>query len=470
MNKPKKSLKRSLYIGVSVFLLLLCVLFSFLTYRSFSNAFYSSYNKRMNDILEYVERYIDNDDLSKCVETNVESKKFKDMSKFMDSIMEDFDIHYLYIVYPNVSGKNKGMVNVFSADTAEGRRTDPDGFYLGYVLKDVYTDEDLQKYQDALGKNKISYFKDSTSWGNDYTAVMPLINNQNEHYALLCVDVEVYDIQRAIVTYTIINVILIIVLGSLFLFALLKWLSKSVINPIGRLEKSVVGFAERSHEQPNPDVLYYDDPYVRGNNEVESLANAISQLTEDLRSYVKNVLDAEGRVEDMKTQVKEMDMLAYQDALTRVKNKAWYDKVQERINEEIQCGTAEFGIIMADLNNMKKINDTYGHERGNDYIAGACHEICVVFDHSPVFRVGGDEFVVLLERNDYINREFLLEKLKLRYADSYKDESKEPWERYSVALGMSVYEKGKDHKMKDVFRKADDLMYEDKLASRMARE
>ena len=232
----------------------------------------------------------------------------------------------------------------------------------------------------------------------------------------------------------------------------------------------MVGFAERSHEQPNPDVLYYDDPYVRGNNEVESLANAISQLTEDLRSYVKNVLDAEGRVEDMKTQVKEMDMLAYQDALTRVKNKAWYDKVQERINEEIQCGTAEFGIIMADLNNMKKINDTYGHERGNDYIAGACHEICVVFDHSPVFRVGGDEFVVLLEKNDYINREFLLEKLKLRYADSYKDESKEPWERYSVALGMSVYEKGKDHKMKDVFRKADDLMYEDKLASRMARE
>ena len=45
-------------------------------------------------------------------------------------------------------------------------------------------------------------------------------------------------------------------------------------------------------------------------------------------------------------------------------------------------------------------NDTYGHEHGNDYIFGSCHEICVVYEHSPVFRIGGDEFAAFIKGFD----------------------------------------------------------------------
>jgi GGDEF domain-containing protein len=51
---------------------------------------------------------------------------------------------------------------------------------------------------------------------------------------------------------------------------------------------------------------------------------------------------------------------------------------------------------MFDLNDLKHINDRYGHERGDEYIVNCCRLICQVFKHSPVFRIGGDEFVALL--------------------------------------------------------------------------
>jgi diguanylate cyclase (GGDEF)-like protein len=424
----------------------------------------------MLDIINYVDSHIDVEDLSECVESGEESEKFTALMAFMDSIMEDFNIHYLYIVRPVLEDDRMVMMNVISADTAIGRETDPDGYYLGFVLEDVYDRETLELYQQHLDMDEISYFKNFSSWGYDYTALKPLINADGEHFAALCVDIEVDDVQRAIKTYTVFNVILIVVLGIMFVTLFILWMNRNITEPLVRLEKSVVSFAERSHEQTNPDLLSYDDPHIHTKNEVESLSNAVNLMSIDMRNYVRNIIAAEDRVRDMKNQVTHMDMLAYQDALTHVKNKAWYDKIEERVNADIEAGKARFAILMADLNNLKKINDNYGHEHGNDYIFGACHIICVIFDHSPVFRIGGDEFVVLMENRDYDDKDKLIEELKLAYEETSKDESKEPWERYSSAIGVAVFDNAVDKCMNDVFKRADEAMYKHKQESKMARE
>ena len=54
-----------------------------------------------------------------------------------------------------------------------------------------------------------------------------------------------------------------------------------------------------------------------------------------------------------------------------------------------------------DLNNLKTINDTYGHDKGNIAIMKLANMICEVFSKSPVFRIGGDEFAVILFKKDY---------------------------------------------------------------------
>ncbi|WP_026529143.1 GGDEF domain-containing protein [Butyrivibrio sp. VCD2006] len=468
--KIKRPLKRSIFLFILAFLTLLCFVFSIITYRAFNTSLYRAYNRRMVDIINNVMSHIDLDDLSECIETGVESEKYTKLVTFMDSIMEDFDIHYLYIVKPVLEGEHHGMMNVISADTAEGRATDPDGYFLGYVLYDVYGEKDLLAYQDALDSDTISYYKNFSTWGYDYTAAMPLINSKGEHFALLCVDIEVRDVEFAIMTYTISVVLLIVILGVIFTILFILWMNRYVTEPIFRLEKSVDVFARSSHEQVDPNFLVYEDPGIHSQNEVEVLSNAITQMASDIKTYAINILEAESQVEDMKNQMSYMDIVAYQDALTHVKNKAWYDNVEKRVNDEISKGEARFGIVMADLNNLKKINDTYGHEHGNDYIFGACHKICVVYEHSPIFRIGGDEFVVLLENSDYDNREELIRKLQDVFDDTSSDEQRSPWRRYSIAMGMAIYDKNIDKDMNDVFKRADELMYKNKVESKMARE
>ncbi len=465
----KKPLKRSIFIGSSVFFIFLCLILSILTYRTYTDSLYHAYEERMNDIVNYVEAHIDNDDLAQCIATGVESEKFKEMAAFMDDIMEDFDIHFLYIVTP-ISAEPPVMMNVFSADTAQGREEDPDGYYLGLMLYEDYETADMKLYIDAYQKEGITFFKNFSIWGYDYTALKPLKDSNGNTFTALCVDMNVYELENEIKTYTVVNVILIVLLGFIFIVVFLLWMNKNITDPISKLEKSVVSFAEVSHEQMDPDKLDYHAPAIHTENEVESLSNAVEQMSKDMKTYVLNIIDAEDKVQDMQNQVHHMDTLAYQDALTHVKNKAFYDQTKERVDDDIINGRARFAILMVDLNNLKKINDTYGHEHGNDYIMGACHEICVIFQYSPVFRIGGDEFVVLLENSDFDQRDELLAKLNDTFERISSDESRDPWDRFSGATGLALFDPENDISMDDVFKRADMFMYQNKLESKKARE
>ena len=86
--------------------------------------------------------------------------------------------------------------------------------------------------------------------------------------------------------------------------------------------------------------------------------------------------------------------------------------------------------------------------------------ICDVFKHSSVYRIGGDEFVALLQRTDYHDREQLLLEVRKRFQDSFSDTAKNPWQRYSAAIGIAVYEPGDD--VEAVFNRADQAMYQEK--------
>ena len=84
--------------------------------------------------------------------------------------------------------------------------------------------------------------------------------------------------------------------------------------------------------------------------------------------------------------------------------------------------------------------------------------ICDTFTHSPVFRIGGDEFVAVLRNTDYDNRAALVETLESDLDVSYNQTDKDPWERYSVSVGISDYTDG-DKTLDDILKRADNEMY-----------
>lgn len=147
--------------------------------------------------------------------------------------------------------------------------------------------------------------------------------------------------------------------------------------------------------------------------------------------------------------------LANKDPLTGVKSRAAYESLEKELNEQIALGTVQpFAVVMCDLNWLKETNDNEGHEVGDQLIQDSSRAICRVFAHSPVYRVGGDEFVVVMRNSDYENREKLMEEIR-----AFPLETR--WEA-PYACGMSEYRRGEDENVNDVFIRADAEMYENK--------
>ncbi|MBR4145537.1 MAG: diguanylate cyclase [Lachnospiraceae bacterium] len=157
--------------------------------------------------------------------------------------------------------------------------------------------------------------------------------------------------------------------------------------------------------------------------------------------------------------------LMEQDALTHVKNRTAYDKYVRHFNMDIASGEIqEFAVGYFDLNNLKTINDKYGHEAGDAYIRNSCKLICDTFKHSPVFRIGGDEFLCIICNADYKHKDELLKSMRDEMEAREKDPVKySPAARVSIASGMAVYDKEKDADVISVVNRADVLMYENKF-------
>ena len=152
------------------------------------------------------------------------------------------------------------------------------------------------------------------------------------------------------------------------------------------------------------------------------------------------------------------------DSLTGVKNKHAYVQWEEKINEGIKERTQEpFAVVVCDINNLKAVNDLYGHKEGDVCIRNACSKICRVFSHSPVFRTGGDEFVVILLGEDYSQREKLMAQINELPADRSKIRIGE-----TVAAGMVEYNKELHFSLLSVFEEADKAMYVRKQALKEA--
>lgn len=210
-------------------------------------------------------------------------------------------------------------------------------------------------------------------------------------------------------------------------------------------------------------------------NPVELLASAAKQLAGG--NYDVDLPDAgddelgtltqtfQNMASNLRVSIQDLNSKAYRDALTNVRNKGAFDMYVENLDEAIRSAgpdeTPAFAVVMFDCNDLKKINDSFGHEKGDVYLQVACHLICNVYTHSPVFRVGGDEFVTILQQDDLkshaeLQKQFEESMQRINAAAEY------PWERASIAVGIAFYDSRVDANVESVLRKADSRMYENK--------
>ena len=143
------------------------------------------------------------------------------------------------------------------------------------------------------------------------------------------------------------------------------------------------------------------------------------------------------------------------DALTGVKNRHAYLEAEERLNNQIaEDPKKEFAVVILDVNDLKVINDREGHKAGDQYLRDACRIICKVFKHSPVFRIGGDEFAVISQGEDYEQIDALVQAMH--------DRNEEALNGGGIVIACGMARHGEEPTVAPVFERADQRMYDNK--------
>lgn len=184
------------------------------------------------------------------------------------------------------------------------------------------------------------------------------------------------------------------------------------------------------------------------NDEVGELTDAFRRLRDHLQVYISDV-----------------NSQAYVDTLTNVKNKNAYGIYAAQLDDKITRSQGQddlqFALVAFDCANVGRINDEYGRDKGDLYLKAACKLICQVYARSPVFRMSGDEFVVLLQGRDFANRDELFHDFDIM-KDMSNARAQDPWDQINVAKGMATFRAGEDERIAAVMHRAHGRMNEDK--------
>lgn len=375
--------------------------------------------------------------------------EFKTLMSELKKMQEPLDVDCLYLAYVEPHDE----VFMYLVDAAE-----EDPCPIG-CLDPIYETNQEVLHDPTVGFP--AYITDTEEYGWLVTAGVPVYDGDDVAcYAL--VDISMDMIKQREKTYLLgliggLASIVVLLSGFVIFF-----ISRSVVRPINALSSTASRYCSPERGQRTT----FEELDIHTGDEIESLYLSMVQMEHDIDSYINNLAETQTTLKYTQLQADVMNNLAHTDALTGVRNKLAYDQEVFALERGRTAGQQEFGLVVIDLNDLKAINDRYGHDRGDISIRRLSGTICAVFAHSPVFRIGGDEFVVVLRNNDYHNIEALVDEFQaaLGKPDTDASSSLEPWENIRAAIGYALYDPAIDTDVSSVFRRADEQMYAHKKA------
>ncbi len=313
------------------------------------------------------------------------------------------------------------------------------GKLLGIVGMDadftIIIDEinNMNVYEDGFAyitdeQNKIIYHKDYVLGTDGYEKPkdMQEVSAAMNNGWNVVVTVPKKDLHAERDRMVLITIGLVVFIGALFMIITSK-MTNRIVTPLIELKAATERISKGD----------FDVKLTKVNDdEIGMLANTFKQTLRSLPDYL------------------------YKDALTGLRNYSAYRRLVTQIEERMKReANLRYAVITCDINQLKQINESYGKEVGDQMIVASAKQICHIYDHSPVFRIGDDEFVIILENSDYENKDTLLQQLRVEtICITIHDKEFE----VPLAHGMGIYEAGKDANFMEVFKRADSAMIEHK--------
>ena len=169
---------------------------------------------------------------------------------------------------------------------------------------------------------------------------------------------------------------------------------------------------------------------------------------------IKNITSSIQDENEYKEAVGQAIEMAVIDDLTGVKNRNAYVKHENELTVAAENDeNIKFAIVILDVNGLKRVNDTMGHKAGDMLLRDAAKLICDVYKGNSIYRIGGDEFAVILMDDAYDNRDALLEEFRGRVTENMDSGA------VTIASGLAVFQVETDIGAENVFERADAAMY-----------
>ena len=368
-----------------------------------------------------------------------DTEEFNSLRQQMRKVQDAIDVSCIYIIwYDSVQQRYIYLVDAAYEDACPPGVADPLYFDDPAMLENL----------DKMFPPNIS---NTEEYGYLLSTGIPIHTDSGEIIGYATVDISMNEIMaeknNMLITYIEIFIgilIVAIIVGIL-------GVDVAIVTPINKLSKAANEY--KANE------LTFQELDIHTGDEIENLSNSIKQMEKDIKDYYDNLMATRSDLDTAKKSAEVYRQESIIDPLTGIRNKRAYDLTLKDLEKDHR----PFAIAMVDLNDLKLINDKYGHEKGDIAIQTISKLICDVFKHSSVFRVGGDEFTVIMLNDDYDSRETVIGHFRDEIRKIQDNDSLKPWKKISAAIGYAVYDEKKDKNATSVFKRADDDMYQNKI-------
>ena len=294
----------------------------------------------------------------------------------------------------------------------------------------------------------------NNNWGHTYAYYTPLIID-NVKMGLVGTEFMFTTLNNGIASNLAAQLTTFAIIFFIGMIVVLYVVNKKYISKLEKLEAHVRKYSLTK----NYKIAEKIEAEISGENEISILAKRISEMILEIENYMRNLFSNKGDFDF--SSLRDNDFMN-RDALTGIRAGISFENELLDLEKERKNGFSKFGFAFIDLNDLGKLNANYGLENGNAAIKKLCSIVCSVFEHSPVYRVGGDDFVAILKNEDYDKADELPELFNEKLIQI--DEAIEPWEDISASIGIALYKSESDVNVEAVLNRSELNMKNNKKA------
>lgn len=433
--------------------LLIMIIMVPIVYTWLHNRMIRDYARLAQGFTRLMARYLDGDRVEQFVEENNALEEYCEVRRQLVDLKNTYpDVIYAHVL----RFEEDGALVVFNLQES--------GFgAVGKPGEIVPWQESYQnKKADLIRGGELRIIPGKSKEGYLLAYFRPVFDGRGKYQCHVCVAFSMEELYMANLSYLVGTLVIFFIVITLVVLLDVIVVRRDLIRPLRDMSKCVADFTYDTEKERFRNIQAMEELNIHTHDEIEELYYEFMSVMKESLYYMTNLSRAKSNMQEQEEKLDQISETAYKDALTRVGNQAAFNKVSEVLAKAMAEKRAEYAIVMVDVNNLKYVNDTYGHKYGDGYIKGCCNLICNVYKRSPVYRVGGDEFVVILRNEDYMSRLLRMTQIREAFKKSYGDQECEPWERYSASVGMAECEPG-DETVDQVLKRADKNMYQSKL-------